>query len=70
MLSHQEWVDVVKEAVIVWDSIVSHDESCDTCKLQGECLEMWLLRQKAAIIQEKVDNPGRFLGKTDYDRYL
>lgn len=70
MLSREEWEDSVKESVIVWDSIVKHDETCESCKKGQECLEMWLLRAKAALFDEKAANPGKFTGKADYDRYL
>lgn len=69
MLSREEVSELTKEAVLVWNSILEHDESCDKCKNQAECLDMWLLRSKAALITEKVAKPSKFLGKTDYERY-
>jgi hypothetical protein len=70
MLSREEVSDLTKEAVEVWNSILEHDESCDKCTNQAECLDMWLLRSKAALITEKIAKPSNFLGKDDYARYL
>jgi hypothetical protein len=69
MLSREEVHNLTVEAVLVWNSILEHDESCDKCKSHVECLDMWLLRSKAALITEKIDKPSKFLGKDDYVRY-
>jgi len=70
MLSREEVRELTKEAVLVWNVILEHDESCDKCKYQVECLDVWLLRSKAALITEKIDKPSKFLGKDDYARYM